>query len=116
MSAHAMLFRFNHYRDHLSWRIHRPALVIAKRLCQLNTKFAFTSYCRATTETDAPGASEAAMISRLSASGQDRLRRRPLLFVSITAFVDTSHLHNAKDHITRETWSHDCLLNPHVQR
>jgi hypothetical protein len=57
------------------------------------------SYCRATIETDAPGANDAATISRFSASGQ-RLRRRPVAVVPITAFVDTFRPPNAKDHIT----------------
>jgi hypothetical protein len=51
----------------------------------------FTSYCRATIDTDAPGAQEAATISRLSASGHDLCRRLARGLVSITAFVDTSH-------------------------
>ena len=52
---------------------------------------AFTSYCRATTDTDAPGTNDAATISRLIASGQDRRRRPDRTLVSIIAFVDTSH-------------------------
>lgn len=40
------------------------------RLRQLKTWLAFTSYCRATTDTDAPGANDAATISRFNASGQ----------------------------------------------
>src|ERR1700730_17575502 len=48
------------------------------------------------TETDAPGAKDAATISRFSASGQ-RLCRRPVAVVPITGFVDTSHPHNAND-------------------
>jgi hypothetical protein len=48
-------------------------------------------------ETDEPGASEAATISRFSASGHDRLRRRRSAeLVSITGFVDTSDPHNAE--------------------
>jgi hypothetical protein len=46
---------------------------------QVNTKLMFTSYCRATTDTDAPGTRDAATISRLSA------------FVAIISLVDTSH-------------------------
>ena len=40
------------------------------RLRQLNTWLAFTSYCRATIDTEAPGANDAATISRFNASGQ----------------------------------------------
>ena len=65
---------------------------------QPNTWFAFTSYCRATTDTDEPGANDAATISRFSASGHDRLRL-PVPFVPITDFVDTSRPHNANDQI-----------------
>ena len=54
---------------------------------------AFTSYRRATTDTDEPGANVAATISRFKASGHDRCRRR--LLVSITEFVDTSSHHAA---------------------
>jgi hypothetical protein len=50
------------------------------------------------TETDAPGAKDAATISRFSASGQ-RLRR-PDAVVPITGFVDTSRPPNPEDHIT----------------
>ena len=56
---------------------------------QLNTWFALTSYCRATTETEAPGTNVAATISRFSASGQ-RLCRRLSTLVSISDIVDTS--------------------------
>ena len=52
---------------------------------------AFTSYRRATIDTDAPGANAASTISRLSASGHDLCRRLARGLVSITAFVDTSH-------------------------
>ena len=52
---------------------------------------AFTSYCRATTETDAPGANDAATISRLIASGQDRRPRPDRTLVPIIGFVDSSH-------------------------
>ena len=41
-------------------------------------------------------------ISRFSASGHERLRRRPAPDVPITDFVDTSRPHNAKDHTLRE--------------
>ena len=51
----------------------------------------FTLYRRATSDTDAPGANDAATISRLSASGQDQLCRFTLRLVSITELVDTSH-------------------------
>ena len=54
---------------------------------------------RATSETDDPGANDAATISRFSASGHARLRRRPVAVVSITNFVDTSRPHNTKDQI-----------------
>src|SRR5947208_15643320 len=70
------------------------------RFRQLNTWFAFTSYCRATIETDEPGANDAATISRFSASGHERLRGRPVAVVPITDFVDTSCPHNTKNHIT----------------
>jgi hypothetical protein len=56
-----------------------------------NTWLLFTSYCRATIDTEAPGANDAATISRLSASGQDRCCRLDLKFVSISELVDTSH-------------------------
>ena len=52
-------------------------------------------------ETDEPGAHVAATISRFNASGHDRLRRLPFdPVVSITDFVDTSTLANAKNQIT----------------
>jgi hypothetical protein len=55
------------------------------------------------TETDEPGANDAATISRFSASGHDRLRF-PVPFVPITEFVDTACPHNKNDHIRlRET-------------
>src|SRR5262249_14113047 len=63
---------------------------------QLNTWFALTLYWRATTETDAPGNTVAATISRFNASGHRLLRRRSRL-VSIIAFVDTSTSHPASD-------------------
>ncbi len=44
---------------------------------------------RATTDTDDPGTSDAATISRFSASGQDRCRRRSGRLVPITELVDT---------------------------
>lgn len=53
----------------------------------MKTRLVFTSYCRATTDTEAPGADAAATISRLSASGQTRRRGRGL--VSIIPVVDT---------------------------
>src|SRR5262245_16062638 len=55
---------------------------------QLKTWFAFTSYRRATIETDAPGSDVAATISRFNASGQ-RLCRLFASLVSMSAFVDT---------------------------
>ncbi len=51
-----------------------------------------------TTETDEPGANDASIISRVSASGHDRLRH-PVPFVTIADVVDTSRPHNANDHI-----------------
>ena len=51
----------------------------------------------ATIVTDDPGAYDAATISRFTASGHERLRRRPVGVVSITGFVDTSRPHNTKD-------------------
>lgn len=59
------------------------------RLRQLKTWSAFTSYCRATVDTEAPGANDAATISRFNASGQ-RLYARAAPFVPIIRFVDTS--------------------------
>ena len=56
---------------------------------QLNTWFAFTSYGRATIETDEPGANDAA-IPRFSASGQ-AAARPPVAFCPYPFFVDTSH-------------------------
>src|SRR4029078_31720 len=53
-----------------------------KRRRQAKTWLALTSYCRATTETDAPGRDVAATISRFSASGQRLFRRRSPLFVA----------------------------------
>ena len=47
-----------------------------------------TSDSRATVETEAPGANDAATISRFNASGQGLLVRRPP-FVPMIAFVDT---------------------------
>ena len=47
-----------------------------------------------TIDTEAPGSNGDATTSRFNASGQDR-RRRPGPIVSITSFVDTSHLHHA---------------------
>src|SRR5436309_345194 len=44
-------------------------------------------------DTDDPGASDAATISRFRSSGQDRCRRRSLKLVSITELVDTSYHH-----------------------
>ena len=61
-----------------------------KRLRQVKTRLVFTSYRRATAETDAPGASDAATISRLSASGHDLCRRVTRKLVSICSIVDTS--------------------------
>ena len=55
----------------------------------MKTWFALTSYCRATIDTDEPGAQDAATISRFTASGHRLLVRRPP-FVSITDFVGTS--------------------------
>ncbi len=50
-------------------------------------KIGVTLYCRAITETDAPGTDAAATISRFSASGQTF--RRTLFLVSIISLVDT---------------------------
>ena len=58
-----------------------------KRRRQAKTWLALTSYCRATTETDAPGRDVAATISRFSASGQRLFRRRSALFVSTSDIV-----------------------------
>jgi hypothetical protein len=44
-----------------------------------------------------PGAYDTATISRFTASGQERLRCRPVGIVSITGFVDTSRPHNTKN-------------------
>ena len=52
---------------------------------------AFTSYCRATTDTDAPATNDDATISRFSASGQDLCRRPTRKLMSILDFVDTSN-------------------------
>jgi len=52
-------------------------------LRQVKTKLVLTSYRRATTEADAPGASDAATISRLSASGHNPCRRLMRKLVSI---------------------------------
>ena len=41
------------------------------RLRHVKTRLAFTSYRRATADTEAPGAADAATISSFSASGQD---------------------------------------------
>ena len=60
------------------------------RLRQVKTRLVFTSYFRATTETDAPGASDAATISHLSASGHNLCRRLTRKLVSIISIVDTS--------------------------
>jgi hypothetical protein len=54
---------------------------------------------RATTETETPGANDAARISRFSASGHGRLCRRPVAVVPTTDFVDTSHPHIPKNQI-----------------
>ncbi len=74
-----------------SWAAGNAVGSLAKRFRQPKTWLVLTSYCRATTDTDAPGANEAETISRLSASGQDLCRRVALKLVSITAFVDTSN-------------------------
>ena len=50
--------------------------VLLNSLRQVKTKLVFTSYCRATTDTDAPGADAAATISRFSASGHTFRRTR----------------------------------------
>jgi hypothetical protein len=57
-----------------------------KRRRHPETWFAFTSYCRATSDTDAPGRDAAATISRFNASGQ---RRRFAPRVSISAIART---------------------------
>jgi hypothetical protein len=51
----------------------------------------FTSYCRATTDTDAPGTRQAATISRFSDSGHTLCRRFARKLVSIIEVVDTFH-------------------------
>ena len=61
----------------------------------MNTWFALTSYRRATTETEVPGAKDAATISRFNASGHRLLVRPP--FVPIINFVDTSTSRAASD-------------------
>jgi hypothetical protein len=88
------------------------SLASRQRRRQLNTWFALTSYCRATTETDAPGTSVAATISRFSASGQRLLRRRSPL-VPILGFVDTSppaltHQKRVADSIIRAAATRRC--------
>jgi hypothetical protein len=47
----------------------------------VKTRLVFTSYCRATTDTDAPGADAAATISRFSASGHTFRRTRALVSI-----------------------------------
>ena len=66
----------------------------------MNTWFALTSYRRATTDTDEPGANEAATISRFNASGHRLLVRRPP-FVPISKFVDTSTSRAVSDQAPR---------------
>jgi hypothetical protein len=61
-----------------------------KRFRQAKTWLALTPYRRATSETEAPASYVAATISRFSASGHERYRRRPLKFLSINEIVDTS--------------------------
>src|SRR4029078_2233837 len=63
-----------------------------KRRRQAKTWLALTSYCRATTETDAPGPDVAATISRFSVSGQRLFRRRSSSLVSTSDIVGTSSL------------------------
>ncbi len=70
-----------------------PRVVFAfpsKRRHHVNTRLVLTSYRRATTDTDAPGAVAAATISRLSASGQDLCRPLTGSELSIIGLVDTS--------------------------
>jgi len=57
---------------------------------QVKARFVITSYLRATTEADAPGASDAATISRLSASDHNLYRRLTRKLVSISPIVVTS--------------------------
>src|SRR6476620_437486 len=71
---------------------------------EAKTWLALMSYCRATTETDAPGRDVAATISRFSASGQRLFRRRSALFVSTSDIVGTSSL--ASIHHERGRFDH----------
>lgn len=58
----------------------------------MKTRLAFTSYCRATTDTDAPGANAAATISRFSALRPHFFSVLPVCWVvSIIELVDTYH-------------------------
>ena len=59
-----------------------------QRFHQLNIRFALTSECRATVETDAPGANDAA---------RQRLRGRPV--AGMPDLVDPSRPHNTKDRV-----------------
>jgi hypothetical protein len=96
----SILLRRHHHRDQSrSRRGGRSRQNIAIALPPVKYLVRFTSYCRATSETDAPGANDAATISRFSASGHERLRRRPVAVVPITDFVDTYRSHAAKHHI-----------------
>ena len=63
---------------------------------QLKTWFASMSYHRATTDTDVPGANDAATISLFSASGH-RLRGRLSPLVPMFGFVNTSTPRDASD-------------------
>src|SRR5271165_5534298 len=79
------LIRRDHHRQQLRGpHILRFLVAPAPR----ETRLVFTSYCRATTETDAPGADAAATISRFSSS--DHTFRLTPLLVSMVALVDTS--------------------------
>ncbi len=63
--------------------------VLLNSLRQVKTRLVFTSYCRATTDPDAPGADAAATISRFSASSHTFRLARSL--VSTIGLVDTYH-------------------------
>jgi hypothetical protein len=78
LSTRSIPIRRNHHGDQLrSWQTRRLIRSFAIALAQLKTWFAFTSSCRATIETDEPGANDAATISRFGSSGHERCLRWP---------------------------------------
>jgi hypothetical protein len=90
-------------RRSLGWRC-----VLGLLAAPGETKFAFTSCRRATTETDAPGSSVSATICRLSEAGQERRRARSFAAVSPPLLTSAPHYRSCP---SSSSWTPSILIS-----